>query len=159
MKMSLVWTSALLLCAAFAASANVGRIDQIVQEQREIRAESERPTGAYARFGHSALDKMQRAQDRIFELLDGVQTLEQLDRQEQVELFNSLEEVKAVLAENDRDRQICRRERKTGTTLRETRCATVAERENLTKDAREWTGDSAICVPRSGTISCGMQRP
>lgn len=159
MKMSLVWTSALMLCVAFAASANVGRLGQILQEQREIRAESERSTGAYARFGHGALDKMQRAQDRIFKLLDGVDSLEQLDREQQVELFNSLEEVKAVLVENDGDRQICRRERKTGTTLRETRCATVAEREKITQGAREWKGEPGICMPVAGTASCGQVRP
>ena len=159
MKMSLVWTSALMLCAAFAASANVGRVGQILQQQREIRAESERATGAYARFGHSALDKMQRAQDRIFKLLDGVDSLEQLDREQQAELFNALEEVKAVLAENDNDRQICQRERKTGSTLRHTRCATVAERARILEDARTWKGEPGLCMPVSGTTSCGQIRP
>lgn len=159
MKMSLVWTSALTLCAAFAASANVGRLGQILQEQREIRAESERSTGAYARFGHGALDRMQRAQDRIFRLLDGVDSLEQLDGNQQAELFNSLEEVKAVLTENERDRQICRRERKTGTTLRQTRCATVAERDRIAEGARQWIGDPAVCLPVSGTTSCGQDQP
>ena len=159
MKMSLVWTPALMLCVAFAANANIGRLGQILQEQRQIRAESERATGAYARFDHRALDRMQHAQNRIFKLLDGVDSLEQLNRQQQAELFNSLEEVKAVLAENERDRQICRREHKTGTTLRQTRCATVAERDRIGEGAREWIGDPAVCLPVAGTVSCGQQQP
>lgn len=97
---------------------------------------------------------MQRAQDRIFKLLDGVDTLEQLDRGQQVELFNFLEEVKAVLVENARDRRICRRERKTGTTLGEVRCETVAEGEKIPQEAR-----AGVCMPQAGTTSCGTQRP
>ncbi|RDZ26783.1 hypothetical protein [Lysobacter silvisoli] len=158
MKRSIV-LFAVLSCAAFAAVANVGRLGQILQEQREIRAETERPTGAYARFDRNQIDKMQRAQDRIFRLLDGVDQVEQLDREKQVELFNSLEEVKAVLAANENDRQICRRERKTGTTLREVRCATVGERTKLTNEARDWKGDSGVCAPESGSTSCGSARP
>ncbi|UHQ23646.1 hypothetical protein LVB77_02700 [Lysobacter sp. 5GHs7-4] len=44
-KMSLVWTPALMPCVASAATANVGLLGQILQEQRQIRAASERATG------------------------------------------------------------------------------------------------------------------
>jgi len=150
----LVGSLALALISAN-AYANVGKIGQILQQQREIREQSEIATGDYVRFGPSALDRMHAAQDRIFRLLEGVSTLEQLDPARQAELFNALEEVKAVLAENEQDKQRCWRERKTGTTLKQTRCATVAELEQIRTDAQEWKGDTSVCVPTPLGISCG----
>lgn len=100
----LVGSLALILISS-STFANVGKVGQILQQQREIREESEKSTGAYARFGSSALDRMHNAQDRIFRLLEGVSTIEQLDSARQIELFNALEEVKAILAENERNKQ------------------------------------------------------
>ncbi|MFD0739860.1 hypothetical protein ACFQZQ_11255 [Lysobacter koreensis] len=145
----------LLSLAATAATANVGKIGQILQQQREIRDASEHSTGAYARFGAEALGRMHAAQDRIFELLDGVSAVEQLNRDQQAELFNALEEVKAVIADNQANKQVCWREHKLGTTLRQTRCATVAERAQAREESRQWHGDTSICGQASTGISCG----
>lgn len=153
----LVGSMALILISS-STFANVGRVGQILQQQREIREQSEKSTGAYARFGSSTLERMHDAQDRIFRLLEGVSTVEQLDPAGKAELFNALEEVKAILAENERNRQECWRESKLGTTLKVTRCATIAEREQIRSDAREWKGDASICVPVPEGYSCGQIR-
>lgn len=142
-----------LICAN--APANVGKIGQILQQQREIRAESEKATGAYARFEPSALERMHSAQDRIFHLLDGVSTIEQLDRTRQAELFNAIEEVKAVLAQNQDNKQVCWREHKLGTTLRQTRCATLAERRLIRQGAQDWHGTPTVCGGREHGVDCG----
>lgn len=151
-----VWVASLVLALVSASAiANVGKVGQILQQQREIRDESEHSTGAYARFGGEALGRMHSAQDRIFKLLDGVSAVEQLNRDQQAELFNALEEVKAVITANESNKQQCWRESKLGTTLKQTRCATVAEREQVRQGARDWHSDTHVCIRSGGGASCG----
>jgi hypothetical protein len=124
----------LLLGVTTMAAANFGtppNAGEIMREQRAIREQVEGTTGKYSRFKPEAMVRLTRAQETVFRLLDGNQSVDHLDMNQKVELFNALEEVKSVLNDNERDRLICKRERKVGTTIRETRCATVAQREEL----------------------------
>ena len=155
MKIHVLVTSLLLALASVSAIANVGKVGQILLQQREIRDESEHSTGAYARFGGETLGRMHAAQDRIFELLDGVSSVEQLNREQQADLFNALEEVKAIITENESNKQECWRESKLGTTLKQTRCATVAEREQIRQGARDWHSDTNVCIRSGDGPSCG----
>lgn len=137
------------------AWANADKLAMILQQQREIRSETESSTGAYARFGAPALGRIETAQDRIFSLLNGVNTLDQLNADQKVELFNALEEVKAVIAQNESNRQKCWRERKLGTSVKQTRCATMAELEQIRLDAQQWKGEPTICGQRDAVNDCG----
>jgi hypothetical protein len=130
---------------SLSAAANVDKIGRILEQQREIRDQTESSTGAYARFGSEALDRMHGAQEQIFELLDGVTTVEQLPPEQQAELFNALEEVKTVISQNEDNKQKCWRERKLGTTMRETRCATMAELRAVKQDSQSWQGSPSVC--------------
>jgi len=155
MKPIATWTMMILLPLVGVAYANADKVAMILQQQREIRAESEESTGAYARFGAPALDRMHSAQDRVFHLLDGKATVSELAPDEQVELFNSLEEIKAILAENDRNRQKCWREHKLGSTMKVTRCATLAELEQVRRGAQDWKAEPTICGQRNAMTDCG----
>ncbi|HEU0306889.1 MAG TPA: hypothetical protein VFR30_07970, partial [Lysobacter sp.] len=135
---------------------NAGRLSQIRQQQQEIRDETERSTGRYVRFDKAELARLRDAQDKVFELLKGVTDPDQLSPAQQAELFNALETVKAVIARNDADRQVCWREKKLGSHRIETRCATVAERAQIRQGARDWHGEPSTCMPSAGaTVSCG----
>lgn len=150
-----VWVIALLTgLASVTAIASVDKVGQILQQQREIRRESETSTGEYARFGSKALERMHSAQDRIFKLLGDVSTVDQLDPDQKVELLNALEEVKAVITENEDNRQECWRERKLGTAMRTTRCATVAELRAVKEDTRGYL-DRAVMCSSGPTSDCG----
>lgn len=144
-----------LAAAASGAFANAGKLSAILQQQREIRQQSEVATGTYSRFERSELDRMHRAQDRIFKLLDGVSDIDQLEPQRQAELFNAIEEVKSVIANNEDDRQVCSREHKLGTTMKETICATVAERRGIREGGQEWKAEPGVCATRGGGVDCG----
>ncbi|HEY0504489.1 MAG TPA: hypothetical protein VGD42_13480 [Lysobacter sp.] len=137
------------------ALASADKAAMILQQQREIREASESSTGAYARFGREALTRMHEAQDKVFDLLGGGKSVEDLRPDQQVELFNSLEEVKAILAQNDRNRQKCWREHKLGTTMKITRCATLAELEQVRRDSEQWKGEPTICGQRDAMTDCG----
>lgn len=104
-------------------------VSGILKMQHELRARLEKPSGEYSRFDATAIRKMEAAQDDVFSMLDGVQSLDQLNAEKKTRLSNSLDEIKAVLLANEGSRMICHRERKTGTNLVERRCETMANRE------------------------------
>lgn len=150
--------AALMLAMAPGALAQAEKVSRILSQQKEIREASEAATGAYSRFEHDEKARLHATQDRIFTLLDGVSDVEQLREDQRVELFNALEQVKAILNANENDRQECWRERKIGTTMRETRCATVAEIRELREGARDFKGEPSICGHQASGISCGQVR-
>jgi hypothetical protein len=156
--------SAALACgvAGMASAANnsaaTGTTDQpqtvseILTFQRALRERLDKPYGEYSRFGESALSHMKRAQDKVFAMLQGVSSLDQLTPNQKTDLSNSLDEIKATLLANEGNRQICHRERKTGSNLIELRCETVADREAHARDSREAMREIA---PSPGTKSGG----
>lgn len=151
---ALMLAAALPAGAAFTAMGTDTR--QILAEQKQIRDEIDSPRGKYSRFDDRAQAKLRKAQERIFELLDGGRTLEQLNKDEQVDLLNAVEEVKAVLADNRKDQLECWREPKLGSGMKVTRCETVATRERLREEARLFKGDTSACGRNdSGMSGCG----
>lgn len=146
--------AALMLAVALPAGASFTAMGtdtrQILAEQKQIREEIDSPRGKYSRFDDRAQARLRKAQQRIFELLEGGRALEQLNKEEQVDLLNAVEEVKAVLADNRKDQLECWRESKLGSGMKVTRCETVATRERIREEARLWKGDGSICAQVGG---------
>lgn len=145
---ALIAAVAMPAMAAFSAMGTDTR--QILAEQREIRNEVDSPRGRYSRFNEAARTRLDKAQKRIFSLLEGGRTIEDMDKNEQVALLNAVEEVKAVLSQNRGDQLQCWREAKLGSGMKVTRCETVATRERLREEARAWKGDDRICIKEGG---------
>lgn len=143
------------LCIAFGAAAQTEKVSRILAQQLQIQEQVESSTGSYSRFDRDARKRIEQAQRRVFALLDGVTDVEQLNAQDRADLFNALEEVKAVITNNDEDRQECWRERKLGSMRQITRCATVAERREAREGGRAWLGDPSLCSPSASGPSCG----
>lgn len=146
-----------LLALPLAAIAAFGTTDvrQILSEQREIRQQVEQPLGKYSRFNDQAQGRLRRAQDVIFRILAEDKSLEQLNGEQQAKLLTAVEEVKAILANNDKDKLQCWRERKTGSNMKVTMCETVAQRERTREDARTWRGKPSICGTSADGTGCG----
>jgi hypothetical protein len=124
---------------------------EILQIQRALRERLEKPSGEYSRFDDAAIHKMERAQDRVFSMLKGIDSIDQLTPYQKTDLSNALDEIKATLLANESSRQICHRERKTGTNLVALRCETMAEREARARDSNQQMSDFARTVQtRSG---------
>jgi hypothetical protein len=127
---------------AFAAD-NPGASDQpqsaseIITFQRELRERLDKPYGEYSRFSETDLARMKRAQDNVFRILHGVSSIDQLSPDQKTDMSNSLDQIKATLLANEGNRQICHRERKTGSNLIALRCETVAEREAHARESNE----------------------
>lgn len=148
----------LMVCASGHAGFGAAGTDtrQILVEQKRILKEVETPTGKYSRFNEQAQRRLKAAQAQIFELLEGDRALEDLDKDQQVDLLNSVEEVKAIISNNQQDKLECWREPKLGTKLRVTRCETVATRARLREEARAWKSDVSSCqMGETGAAYCG----
>ena len=67
----------------------------------------------------------------------------------------SIEVVKAVISGNEADRQKCWREHKLGSTIPKTRCATIAEIQQIREGAEQWKGEPSICGNMGDAMDCG----
>ncbi len=123
---------------------------EILQTQHALRAKLDAPNGEYSRFDEAAVRKMESAQDRVFRLLNGVTSLDQLNEQQKVDLFNALDEIDATLLAKDGNRLICHIEPKLGTHLTERRCETVADREKNVKESRKFMMDHPDRIQQRG---------
>ena len=151
----------LFLCsaAAFADSTDPQAQDQqpqtvaeILHFQKDLRSKLDSPTGEYSRYSEADTAKMKRAQDSVFSMLSGVDSLDQLNLDQKTSLSNSLDVIKATLLSDEGNRLICHRERKLVTNIVSKRCETVADRNARAKEAahglREMQRNSTL-QPRS----------
>jgi hypothetical protein len=122
--------------AAFAqAPEQPQTVSEILQFQHALRDKIDKPNGEYSRFNEGQIARMKTAQDNVFRMLSGVNSLDELSENQKIEVSNSLDEVKAILLANEGNRLICYRERKTGTNLLTKRCETYADREAHARDS------------------------
>lgn len=135
----LVGVGALLsiACGIAFAQAPQQSVAEILKLQHGLRTRLDLPQGEYARFDEAAIARMKRAQDKVFNMLDGVQSLDELSDFQKTDLSNALDEIKAVLLANEDNRLVCYRERKTGSNLIQRRCETVRQREARAHDSQE----------------------
>lgn len=96
------------------------RTDQFVLERKEVAIVDAR------------LDEMSK-------LLDGVDSVGELQDAQRVKLFNAQEEVNAILTERAGDRKICEHRPRLGSHRKEVHCETVAERRTRQSHTREKT--------------------
>lgn len=144
-RLSLALSASLFLCSAAALADSTDpqpqgqpqTVSEILTIQKDLRSKLDNPTGEYSRFSEHDIATMKHAQDDVFRMLSGVDSLDQLNLDQKTKLSNSLDEIKATLASNRDNRLICYRERRTGTNLVEKRCETAGEREARSRDATE----------------------
>lgn len=136
----LVFAAVLAMCAAPVMAQSDGADDtvpEILQTQHALRTKLDSPSGEYSRFSPNDLGTMRLAQDKVFRMLDGVSSLDQLNAEQRTDLSNALDQIRATLAQNESSRLVCHRERKTGSNLIEKRCETMGEREARARSSQE----------------------
>jgi hypothetical protein len=124
-----------------AGQQTAATVPEILQVQHALRAKLETPGGDYAHLDKNALRQIETSQDRVFQLLNGVTSLDQLNDQQKVDLSNALQGIQATLFAEEGNRVVCRVERKTGTHLTSRRCQTVADRDRDTAEAQKYMLD------------------
>ena len=102
----------------------------------EVRAEM--GEGGRFEFVNAAerakLEEALRKMDLLFQTHESVAEMNKTD---QVELFNQQEIINAILKNRDSDRIICKREKKLGSNLGQTQCMSYGERERIRRESQQ----------------------
>jgi len=102
-------------------------INEIVVQQQQIRKDVKAEARGWDAIPQSKRTELLAKQDQLFSLLAGKQTLGDLNETEQMEVADRVEWIRALADNAEEERQICRRERTTGSNRVVTVCRTVAE--------------------------------
>lgn len=77
------------------------------------------------------------ADQNIRSILSGADSIDDLPEDQAVALFNSQEQIKAILSGAEDTRVVCKREARAGTNFRQTRCVSNATRNEQQQAAQE----------------------
>lgn len=117
----------------------------IREQQKQIRSDAEARTGRYKDLSETKRGELFARQDKVSALLKDVQLTTELKERDQIELFNALESIQAIVNAAEDDRLICERKRPTGSNRTQTLCRSVAqrraERELVERDTGRRTFD------------------
>ncbi|BDU18401.1 hypothetical protein [Lysobacter auxotrophicus] len=152
------WLLALgIACSSFAAlaqddaAAPPQKLDRILAQQQELKRDLD--AGKTDGMTTRQVNAIRKAQVDVFAVTDGKTSLDQLSMDEKVRLENALErinaEVKNTRAGQD-EKQVCWRERTSGTTMKVTRCGTEAEKREAREGARDFLDRPKVCGDRCG---------
>ncbi|MEO8011734.1 MAG: hypothetical protein ABI650_08840 [Dokdonella sp.] len=141
-----------LICAALAlapgyshASDKSPPLADIRAQQLEIRERVQGANGAYRAMSPAERAEIVRRQDEVLALIDGKQSLDELNDPDKVAAFNSLEWIKAKITDSEDQRVICERARPVGSNRVERICATVAERRANQEAAETALRNRPLC--------------
>jgi len=130
-------------------AATPQKLDLILAQQRDLKHDLD--TGKVDGMTTRQVNAIRKAQVDVFAATDGKTSLDQLSMDEKVRLENALErinaEVKNTRSAQD-DKQVCWRERTSGTTMKVTRCGTEAEKREAREGARDYLDRPKVCGAR-----------
>ncbi|QNP41854.1 hypothetical protein [Lysobacter solisilvae (ex Woo and Kim 2020)] len=152
-----VLTAGLLLAGAAWSQQGPVAVEEdglvvIVNQQRQIKADLD--DGGIEGLTPRQNGLVRKAQAEVFVLVDGKSRLDELSIDEKVRLDNALERINALVVntrEAGNKRDVCWRERVSGTTVKKTRCGTEAEMREAREGARDFIEKGKVC----GGPGCG----
>lgn len=145
MKMHIV--GVLLLVSAVAGAQPTDPVVKI-REQQQVLAQ-ELQTGVL-KLTPREVALVRKDQTVVRSVLEGRNSLDELNVAERVTLDNALERINArVVAtrQAEEEADVCRYERVTGSKMRKLDCATAAERQNARDGGRAYLEKPRICIP------------
>ena len=144
-----IFITAVLFLPAIAVSApdDVSKptLPEIHEQQTELRVDVVAGKGQFKDMSNQDRVALAKQQDEVLGLIDGKESLDELNDVEKVRAFNLLESIKATIVKNDDDRVICERYRPVGSNRVERACATVAERRKIQEASATALPDRALC--------------
>lgn len=121
---------------AFADSGKSLDLDKVVAQQKQIRSDLI-SSKDYRGLSEAQRTELLSKQDSLLKILEGKQSADDLTRDQQMQAFNDLEWIEAMLNDADGDRMICRRERAIGTNRMTRVCRTAEQMEVDRERARQ----------------------
>lgn len=132
--------AALLALAMPSAGAAAGSdIDpqRVHKEQTQLQLQVSKGQGAFKDIDTSLQKRILANQDRVLELVDGKQSLDELSAEEREELSTTLGDIERLVTKAKDERQVCRKMRPTGSNRPQVVCMTAAQHREAQKRARE----------------------
>lgn len=145
MKMHFV--GVLLMVSAVAGAQPTDPVVKIREQQQVLTQELD---AGVLKLKPREVALVRKDQGVVRTVLEGKNSLEELNVAERVTLDNALERINALVVatrEASEDRDVCRYERVTGSKLRKLDCATAADRQNARDGARAYMEKPKICIP------------
>lgn len=125
-------------------------LQEILAQQREIRAAVSAQDHRYAHLDAMRRSRLHEAQDRVFRLGEQALADGRLSADMQLQLFNDLKAIEALLVKQDvDDRMVCERVAIVGTRRYEMACMTRAERDARADSARKAMMERAACTTQA----------
>jgi hypothetical protein len=152
------WLAAFVLVLAAGQAMANPRVDLkvLLNQQNSINRQIDESPDSMG-IDSLQLDRLRRAQRTVTDIAVKKSTLDQLNPGDQIKLRNALGEVYAILkgtrvAQDQRD--VCWRERRIGSQIQSTRCATFEELLLAREGARAWMEDPPVCASKGN--GCGV---
>ena len=136
-------TAVLGLCLAVASPATFADdgappdLRAIRAQQLELRSDVNAGSGVFKDMDSAERRQLAERQTRLLALLEGKESIDELDERARLDAFNLLQEINAAVTGVEGDQLVCEYVRKTGSHRKTKQCMTVAER----RQARQQTED------------------
>jgi hypothetical protein len=157
-----------VLCAGFCgvpahAETTSKSAVEIVSQQQEIREEIQARAGRYKDMPGVKRESILKDQDRLFALLAGKHSIDELDAGQRVDAFNVLQSINAAINNKEDERVICEARKPIGSNRTERVCRSLAQIKADRDTARKgMQGNQGICnsdACRPGSlVEAGQQR-
>lgn len=138
---------ALIAPAAFASvDDRVLMLDDIRAQQSQIRDGVEARSGRYKDLSSSQRNELLSKQARMLQTIEGKHSTSELNQEERVEVFNTLEYIEAVVNNSDDERMVCERRPVLGSTRKERVCKTASQWREDREAARNMMDGRGACM-------------
>ena len=125
-----------LLCCGNALADNLAQpivvkdVAKFLDYQRDLRVDMQ----GKSKFKHvdeSSKRRLFAAQDTLFAVLKDKQSINELDDEQRIAVYNAQAEITAVLTDAELDRPVCKREKPIGSNMMKTICITKRESREM----------------------------
>ena len=149
-----------VLAATTAHAANGAKtaeptLGEINAQQLQLRGDVEKGRGLFKDLPAGKREEVLARQARVIEISGGAQSVDQLDEQARIELFNSLEFIRARVAQAEGDRKVCEKSKVVGSNRYQVVCMTASERDKIRAQTREALGREVRCNLSAAACTSG----
>jgi hypothetical protein len=112
---------------ALASDLQPFKVKEVVEQQQQIRTEMMAGKGRYADMPSHRRSDVLNMQDRLFRMLDGKESSEDLSEDQYMEAFAALESIEAIVNNEGGERLVCTREKTLGSNRTKRVCRTQSQ--------------------------------
>ena len=129
--------------------------DEILAQQRKLRADVIAAKGAFKDLSQAERDNLVVVQDRVIALLEANGSINDLNADQRLALFNDLEHVIAAVKNAEDNRKVCERTRSVGSNRYQVVCMTALEYQRYQDRTRNSLRRGQMCNTSAAACTSG----